>query len=54
MRCPAVPKVKLRTVSRSQVFHGLLNSYHLVPFFPPVAVADILGDDDAAVLGLVA
>ena len=54
MRCLAVPKVRLIAVSRSQVFHSLLNSYHLVSFFPPAAVADILGDGDAAVLELVA
>ena len=54
MRCSAVPKVRLRAVSRSQVFQSLLNSYHLVPFLPPAAVADILGDGDAAVPGLVA
>ena len=51
MRYSAVPKVRLRAVSRSQVFHGLLNSYHLVSFFPPAAVADILGEGDEVVVG---
>src|SRR6266487_1134677 len=54
MRCLAVPKVRRRAVSRSQVFHSLLNSYHLVSFFPPAAVADILGDGDEVLLGLAA
>lgn len=35
------------------VFHSLLNSYHLVPFLPPAAVADILGGRDEVLLGLV-
>ena len=54
MRYSAVPKVRLRAVSRSQVFHSLLNSYYLVPFFPLAAVADILGDGDEVLLGLAA
>jgi hypothetical protein len=33
---------------------SLLNSYRFVSLFPPAAVADILGDGDAAVLGPVA
>ena len=53
MRCSAVPRVRLRAVSRSQCFITLLNSYHLVPFFPPAAVADVLGDGDEVVVGLV-
>jgi hypothetical protein len=53
MRCSAFPKAKLRAISRPEVFHTLLNSYHLAPFFPPAAVADILGDGDK-VVGLVA
>ena len=51
---PAVPKVRLRAVSRPQLFHSLLNSYYLLPFFPPAAVADSLGDGDEVVMGLAA
>src|SRR5207247_5905041 len=36
------------------VFHSLLNSYHFAPFFPAAAVADIPGDGDEVLLGLVA
>ena len=54
MWCFALPTVRLRAISRSQVIDGLLNSYYLVPFFPPAAVADILGDGDEGALGLVA
>ena len=53
MRYSAVPKVRLKAVSRSQVFRSLLNSYRLVSFFPAAAVADILGEGDK-VVGLVA
>ena len=31
-----------------------LNSYHLVSSFPPTAVADVLGEGDKVVVGLVA
>jgi hypothetical protein len=31
-----------------------LFSYHLIPFFPPTAVADLLGEGDTVVAGLVA
>ena len=44
----AVLKAKLRAVSRSQL-HSSLNSYHLISFFPPTAVADILGEGDKVV-----
>jgi hypothetical protein len=53
MRCPAVPKAKLRAVSGSQLLNSL-NSYHLVSSFPPTAVADVLGEGDKVVVGLVA
>ncbi len=53
MRCPAVHKAKLRTVSGSQLLNSL-NSYHLVSSFPPTAVADVLGEGDKVVVGLVA
>jgi len=53
MRCPAVPKARLRA-SADRSFVVSLNSYHLVSFFPPTRVADILGEGDKAVVGLVA
>ena len=36
------------------MFHSLSNSYRLVSFFPPEAVADVLGECDKLVVGLVA
>jgi hypothetical protein len=50
---PAAPKAKLRAVSGSQLLNSL-NTYHLVSSFPPTAVADVLGEGDNAIVGLVA
>src|ERR1044071_4634882 len=52
MWCFAPAQVRLRAISRSQLFHSLLYSSYLVPFFPPAAVADILGDGDEVLVGL--
>ena len=49
MRRSAVPKAKLRAVSRSQ-----LRSSLSLGLFPSAAVADILGEGDKLVVGLVA
>ena len=54
MRRSAALTAKLRAIRRSEVFDTLLTSYHLAPFFPPAAVADILGEGDKVVVGLVA
>jgi hypothetical protein len=54
MRCTAVAQGKAKSGQQVAVFHSLLNSYYLVSFLPAATVADILGDGDAAVLGLVA
>ena len=54
MRYSAGPKASLRALSRSQAFHRLLNSYRLVSFFPPAAVADILGEGDEVIVELAA
>ena len=41
----------MRNGSRSQLLSSL-NSYHFTSFFPPTAVADILGEGDELVVGL--
>jgi hypothetical protein len=54
MLCGAPPcQGEAKSAQQVAVFHSLVNSYCLVPFFPPTAVADILGDGDEVVLGLV-
>ena len=50
---PAAPRAELRAVSGSQLLNPL-NSYYLVSSFPPTAVADVLGEGDKVVVGLVA
>jgi hypothetical protein len=50
---PAAPQDEAKSGQRSQLLNSL-NSYHLVSFFSPTAVADALGEGDKVVVGLVA